>query len=270
MAFSFAEKSLNSLMKIKIALLGAGNVAWNLAPALEDAGHEITEVYARDGKQALEITERIYSAEAKEDLDFSDSRAELFILAVKDGAIAELVDQLILPEGSILVHTSGTMPMEVLAQSSASYIGVFYPLQSFTKGKKMDMDEVPFLLESEDEGTLQFLKKLAKTLSPLVYTLRSKDRQAVHVAAVFASNFTNHMLRIAEDVLHRQGLDREMLKPLIIETVSKSLQLGAKKAQTGPAIREDYETLEAHHQFLSYNEQLAEIYRLISQDIIDS
>ena len=257
-------------MKFKIAILGAGNLAWNLAPALEDAGHEITEVYARDIHKAKEITERIYSATPKDDLDFSDSRAELFILAIKDDALSEVADQAILPEGSVLVHTSGAIPMEVLSQSSASYVGVFYPLQSFTKGKKVDFEEVPFLLESEDEGSLQLLKKVAKSLSQLVYILRAKDRQAVHVAAVFASNFTNHMLRIAEDILHRQGLDPELLKPLIIESISKSLQQGARKAQTGPAIREDYETLEAHHHFLAYNEQLAEIYRLISQDIIDS
>jgi predicted short-subunit dehydrogenase-like oxidoreductase (DUF2520 family) len=257
-------------MKLKIAILGAGNLAWNLAPALEDAGHEITEVYARNIQKAREITERIYSAEAKDDLDFSESKAKLFILAIKDDALSDVADQLILPEGSILVHTSGAMPIEVISQSSASYVGVFYPLQSFTKGKKLDFEDVPFLLESEDEGTVQLLKKVAKSLSPLVYIIRAKDRQAVHVAAVFASNFTNHMLRIAEEILHRKGLDREMLKPLIIESISKSLQLGAKKAQTGPAIREDYETLEAHHQFLAYNEQLAEIYRLISQDIIDS
>jgi predicted short-subunit dehydrogenase-like oxidoreductase (DUF2520 family) len=257
-------------MKFKIAILGAGNLAWNLAPALEDAGHEITEVYARDLQKAKEITERIYTAVPKDDLDFSESRAELFILAIKDDALSEVADQVILPEGSILVHTSGAIPMEVLSQSSASYVGVFYPLQSFTKGKKVDFEEVPFLLESEDEGSLQLLKKVAKSLSQLVYILRAKDRQAVHVAAVFASNFTNHMLRIAEDILHRQGLDAELLKPLIIESISKSLQLGARKAQTGPAIREDYETLETHHHFLAYNEQLAEIYRLISQDIIDS
>ena len=257
-------------MKLKIAILGAGNLAWNLAPALEDAGHEITEVYARDLQKAKEITERIYTATPKDDLDFSESSAELFILAIKDDALSEVADQVILPEGSVLVHTSGAIPMEVLSQSSASYVGVFYPLQSFTKGKKVDFEEVPFLLESEDEGSLQLLKKVAKSLSQLVYILRGKDRQAVHVAAVFASNFTNHMLRIAEDILHRQGLDAELLKPLIIESISKSLQLGARKAQTGPAIREDYETLEAHHHFLAYNEQLAEIYRLISQDIIDS
>ena len=257
-------------MKFKIAILGAGNVAWHLAPALEDAGHEITEVYARDIEKAAQITERVYSAEPKDDLDFSESKAQIFILAVKDSAISELADAIILPEESILIHTSGAMSLDILGYSSASHSGIMYPLQSFTKGRKMDLDEVPFLLEAEDQETLQKLKILAKSLSPLVYVIRSKDRMAIHVAAVFASNFTNHMLRISEEVMRRQGLDFEMLKPLIVETLSKSLQLGAKNAQTGPAIREDYETMEEHHQFLNYNEQVAEIYRLISQDIIDS
>ena len=254
-------------MKLKIAILGAGNLAWNLAPALEDAGHEITEVYARELHKAKEITERIYSASPKDDLDFSESIAQLFILALKDDAIAEVADQVILPEGSILVHTSGAISMEVLSQSSASYIGVFYPLQSFTKGKKVDLEEVPFLLESEDEETLQLLKKLAKSLSPLVYTLRHKDRQAVHVAAVFASNFTNHMLRIAEDILHRQGLEPELLKPLIIESISKSLQLGAKKAQTGPAIRNDQVSMEKHISLLQGQDDLLQVYKTLSQFI---
>lgn len=257
-------------MKFKIAILGAGNVAWHLAPALENAGHEITEVYARDIEKAVKITERLYSAEPKEDLDFSESEAEIFILAVKDSAIPEVADAVILPEESILVHTSGAMPLDILGYSSASYTGIFYPLQSFTMGKKMDISEVPFLIESEDQDTLGKLKKLGNSLSQMVYVVRSKDRKAIHVAAVFASNFSNHMIRIAEEIMSRQGLDFEMLKPLIIETISKSLQIGAKNAQTGPAIREDYETLEEHHRFLNYNEQLAEIYRLISQDIIDS
>ena len=105
---------------------------------------------------------------------------------------------------------------------------------------------------------------------PIQYVVKSKDRKALHVAAVFAGNFTNHMIRIAEEIMNRQGLDFEMLKPLVIEAISKSLQLGAKKAQTGPAIREDFTTLENHYQFLAYNESIAEIYKLISQDIIDS
>jgi len=257
-------------MKFKIAILGAGNVAWHLAPALEDAGHSITEVYARTLRSAGSITDRVYAGEPKDDLDFSASEAEIFILAVKDSAIPEVSDEVILPENSILVHTSGSVPLDILNYSSASYTGIFYPLQSFTKGRKIEFDEVPFLLESDDEKTLLKLKKLAKSLSPLTYTVKSMDRKAMHIAAVFASNFSNHMIRIAEEIMRRQGLDFEMLKPLIIETISKSLQLGAKAAQTGPAIREDYETLEDHHRFLNYNEEIAEIYRLISQDIIDT
>ncbi len=257
-------------MKFNIAIIGAGNVAWHLAPALEDAGHTVTEVFARSISSASKITERVYLAEPKDDFDFSESKAEIFILSISDYAISEVADSLILPEQSILVHTSGTTPMDILGYSSASQIGVFYPLQSFSVGKKIDFADVPILIESDDQETLQKLKKLAKSLSDQIYTVRSKDRKGLHVAAVFASNFSNHMLRIAEEIMHRQGLDFEMLKPLIIETISKSLEIGAKKAQTGPAIREDYETLEAHHQFLNYNENIAEIYRLISQDIIDT
>lgn len=257
-------------MKFKVAILGTGNVAWHLAPALEDAGHIVTEVYGRDHNKVQQITKRLYNTEGKTDLDFSESEAEIFILAVSDQAISELADEVILPEDSILVHTSGAVSQDILDYSSASNTGIFYPLQTFTKDREINFEEVPFLLESEDGSTLQKLKKLAKSLSPLQYIVKSKDRMALHVAAVFASNFSNHMLRLAEEIMARKGLDYEMLKPLIIETMSKSLELGAKKAQTGPAVRSDFNTLDAHYKFLNYNEQVAEIYRLISQDIIDS
>ena len=268
--FQLPKKNYLSSMKFKIAILGTGNVAWHLAPALEDAGHTVTEIYGRDLSKAASLTNRLYTTEAKDDLDFSESEARIFILAVSDLAISELADELILPEGSILVHTSGSVSMDILGYSSASFTGIFYPLQTFSKDREIDFNEVPFLLESDDQETLQKLKKLAKSLSPLQYVVKSKDRLALHVAAVFASNFSNHMLRLSEEIMHRKGLDFEMLKPLIIETISKSLELGAKRAQTGPAIRSDLNTLELHHQFLNYNEQVAEIYRLISQDIIDS
>jgi predicted short-subunit dehydrogenase-like oxidoreductase (DUF2520 family) len=257
-------------MHFRIAIIGTGNVAWHLAPALEDAGHTITEIYGRDLEKAEWICGRVYEAEATDDLDFSESSAEIFILAVSDAAISEVADQVILPEGSILVHTSGSVPLDILGYSSASSIGIMYPLQTFSVGKEVDFKEVPFLLESDDVETLRVLKKLAKTLSPIQYVVKSKDRKALHIAAVFASNFTNHMIRIAEEIMKRQGLDFEMLKPLIVESLSKTLQIGPKKAQTGPAVRGDMDTLEAHHQFLNYNESIAEIYRLVSQDIIDS
>ncbi|UJP65471.1 Rossmann-like and DUF2520 domain-containing protein [Mongoliitalea daihaiensis] len=257
-------------MAFSIAIIGTGNIAWHLSSALEDAGHNVTEVYGRDIQKAIKITSKLYTTEAIDSLDFSESEAEIFILAVSDDAVASVADSIILPENSILVHTSGTLPIDVLGYSSASYTGIFYPLQTFTKGRGLDFSEVPFLVEADDAEVLRKLKNLAKSLSDLVYVVRSKDRKALHVAAVFASNFSNHMIRLSEEIMARQGLDFEMLKPLIIESISKSLELGAKKAQTGPARREDFDTMEEHYRFLNYNEQVAEIYRLISQDIIDS
>ncbi|WP_143959551.1 Rossmann-like and DUF2520 domain-containing protein [Litoribacter populi] len=257
-------------MHFKIAIIGTGNVAWHLASAFEDAGHEITEIYGRSIEKAEKWTERVYQGEATDSLDFTDSKAEIFVLAVSDSAISEVADEIILPEESILVHTSGSVPLEILGYSSAAYTGIFYPLQTFTKGKEVDFQQVPILLESDDQQTLLILKKLARSISPLQYVVKSKDRKALHIAAVFASNFTNHMVRIAEEIMHRQGLDFEMLKPLIIESMTKTLEMGARRAQTGPALRGDMDTLESHHQFLNYNETIAEIYRLVSQDIIDS
>ncbi|WP_041738297.1 Rossmann-like and DUF2520 domain-containing protein [Echinicola vietnamensis] len=256
--------------KYNIAVIGTGNVAWHLAPALENAGHTITEIYSRDAHRAEKIVHQLYTAEVKTDLDFSESKARIYIIAVNDMAISQVADGIILPEESILVHTSGSMPLDTLNYSSASYTGIFYPLQSFSKSRQIEMDEVPFLLESDDQATLQCLKKLAKSLSPHQYVVKSKDRKALHVAAVFASNFTNHMIHIAEEVMRRQGLDFDMLQPLIIEQISKTLEIGAKAAQTGPAVRGDLNVLDLHYQFLNYNDQLAEIYKIVSQDIIDA
>jgi|SRR5690554_361580 len=257
-------------MDFRIAIIGTGNVAWHLAPALESAGHTLTEVYSRDLHRASKITGRLYATESKDDLDFSESEAEIFIIAVTDHAIPDIADSIILPEGSILVHTSGSVPLQALAYSSASHTGIFYPLQSFSKSRDISFGDVAILLESDEPAVLQKLKLLAKSISPHQYVVKSKDRLALHIAAVFASNFTNHLIRVSEEIMNRQGLDFEMLKPLIIEQINKSLEIGAKGAQTGPALRGDISTLDRHFDFLSYNEQVAEIYKLISQDIIDS
>src|SRR5690554_2985506 len=126
-------------MKFSIAIIGTGNVAWHLAPALENAGHTITEVYSRDIHRASKVTGRLYATDPKDDLDFSGSEAEIYIIAVSDHAIPAIADSIILPEGSILVHTSGSMPLQVLAYSSATYTGIFYPLQSFSKSREIDL-----------------------------------------------------------------------------------------------------------------------------------
>lgn len=258
-----------STMKFNIAVIGTGNLAWHLAPALESAGHIVTEVYGRNIDKAARITSKLYAAEITDDLDFSESQAEIYILAVSDQAIPKVADSIILPEGSLLVHTSGSTPMDILAYSSASYIGTFYPLQSFTISREVNFRTVPILYESDDKHALGILKTLTQSISSSSYYIKSRDRQALHIAAVFASNFTNHMLRLSEEILERQGLDFEMLKPLVLEQIDKSLEMGPEASQTGPAIRGDFSTLDQHYHFLNYREQIAEIYKLVSQDIID-
>jgi predicted short-subunit dehydrogenase-like oxidoreductase (DUF2520 family) len=256
-------------MKFTVAIIGTGNVAWHLSSALENAGHDITEIYGRNLQNAHQLASRLYATEVQDHLDFTDSHANLFVIAVSDHAIAQVAEAVLLPEGSTLVHTSGTVPLDILSYSSADFTGILYPLQGFTKTKGIPFEEVPFLLEADDKDTLKNLKKLCKSLKAPSYEIRSKDRRTIHVAAVFAANFTNHMLFLAESVMQRKGLPFDILKPLVIEQMNKALQIGAGEAQTGPASRNDLNTLENHHDFLSYNERIAEIYRIISQDIID-
>lgn len=252
-----------------VSIIGAGNVAWHLAIALDNAGYAVKEVFSRNARNATAVVERLYAATAKTDLDFSDSRSRIFIIAVTDDAMTEVVQDLILPEDAILVHTSGSRPMSILEQS-AKNIGVLYPLQTFTKSKKVDFSEVPMFIEASDKTGQGILMNMAKAISNKVFNITSDDRKAIHVAAVFASNFTNHMLSIAQGILSRRGLDFQMLKPLIAETVNKSLTLGPRATQTGPARRGDLEILDIHMEFLKGDDDaLAEIYRVISQHIVD-
>jgi predicted short-subunit dehydrogenase-like oxidoreductase (DUF2520 family) len=257
-------------MSKRISFIGSGNLAWHLAPTLENAGHAVTEVYSRNKKNAQGLVEKLYQAEIKEDLNFGDSDADIIIIAVADDAIEEVVQELILPEDAIVVHTSGAKSIGILGYAATENFGVFYPLQTFSKSKKVQFDEIPICIEAENSFTESVLKSLANDISKQVYIIDSQERRTLHVAAVFACNFTNHCLTIAEQILHSNKLDFKILKPLIAETINKSLELGPLKAQTGPAKRHDFETLDGHMAYLESNEELAELYRLFSQNIVDS
>lgn len=252
-----------------VSFIGSGNLAWHLAPALDNAGYIVREVYSKNYKHAQALVGRLYQAELKVSTDFSTSKSKLFIIAVSDDAIRELATEIILPKDAILVHTSGSQSLSALGYAATSNIGVFYPLQTFSKAKKVDFTSIPIFVESENADTGKILLKMAKAISKNVKQISSDDRKALHIAAVFASNFTNHMLTLSKDILEANDLDFEMVKPLIIETINKSLSIGPENAQTGPAKRGDMEILDRHMEFLQHDETLAEIYRLISQHIIN-
>lgn len=259
----FEDKSYN------VTFIGSGNLAWHLAPALDNTDFPVKEVFSRHRKNAAALADRLYQAEIRSSLDFTMSPSRIFILAVNDDVIAEIAQDLLLPENAIVVHTSGSQPLSVLGYTGTPNIGVLYPLQTFSKSQKVDFREIPFFIESENADTEDVLMALAKSISKKVYRINSEKRKALHLAAVFASNFTNHMLSVATAIAQQYGLDPKVLNPLIAETINKSLAIGPDKAQTGPARRGDLEILDKHIAFLQYDQQLAEIYRIVTQHILD-
>jgi predicted short-subunit dehydrogenase-like oxidoreductase (DUF2520 family) len=259
---------------MKISFIGSGNVAWHLAQAFEEAGHWICEVYSRDTQKARLLAAQLYDTNIQPDLNFSDSEAEIIVIAVSDDAIDSVLERVVLPEGVILVHTSGTRSLaefqKLVEIYSDVYVhtGVFYPLQTFTKDVEMDYKELPFCIESKNEIIENKLIQLAKSISENVNRMDSDERFILHVAAVFASNFTNYLLTVSHNLLEREQLSFELLKPLIQTTIYKAMLNDPAVAQTGPARRGDWKTTGRHLEYLQEtNEDWTDIYRLLTDKI---
>ncbi|MEM9390711.1 MAG: Rossmann-like and DUF2520 domain-containing protein [Bacteroidota bacterium] len=258
-------------MAYRISVIGSGNVAWHLAPALENAGYGVYEVYGRSSKRVKELVSRLYEAEVKKDLNFSHSKSDVFIIATSDEAVEEMAQEISLPnEDSILVHTSGSLSAGILSYAATEHIGIFYPVQSLTRHKPTNFNEIPICIEGESTLSRGVLKELGNAISRKVVSINSDQRLALHLAAVFANNFVNHFLGVSNNVLRENKLDQDLLYPLVKETLEKAAEIGPKDAQTGPAKRHDFETLDRHLEYLKKNEALAEVYRIVSQHIVDS
>jgi predicted short-subunit dehydrogenase-like oxidoreductase (DUF2520 family) len=254
---------------VQVSFIGSGNLAWHLAPALDNSDFPVQEVYSKNPAHAALLVERLYQADVKASLDFSTSASQIFIIATADEAIEEVVQEIVLPDEAILLHTSGSQPLTILGYAPTPNLGVFYPLQTFSKTKKVEFKDVPLFIESTSPAADKALRAMGNSLSKTVVPISSYDRKALHVAAVFASNFTNHMLLVAQDIMKENSLSYDWLKPLISEMINKSLSIGPENAQTGPARRGDLEILDKHVEFLQENLSTAELYRVISQHIID-
>lgn len=253
-----------------VSFIGSGNIAWHLAPALDNAGYVVREVFSRNPRHAEALTGRLYQADVKASLDFSTSKSKLFIIATSDDAIQEVAMNIVLPDDATLIHCSGSQPLSILQFAAAANTGVLYPLQTFSKSKRVEFKNIPVFIESSSEESERQLMTLARAISEKTRKITSAERKALHVAAVFASNFPNHLFAIAKSILQANSLEFDLLKPLIQETVTKSLAVGPEQAQTGPAVRGDLEVLDRHMEFLSEDEKVAEIYRLLSQHIVDT
>lgn len=243
-----------------INMIGSGNVAYHLLNALKNSSQfRVQNVAVRSLEKAKQFIEEELLV-----LEISNLQpADITIISVSDNAIKEVSDA-IAYENSLVVHTSGTTALQVLNNKNRK--GVFYPLQTFSKNKVLNLKEVPLCLEAEYETDLKELKSLAADLSDNVFEISSEQRKSLHVSAVFVSNFVNHMYHIGHTICKEHHIPFDVLKPLIKETADKINYLTPQQAQTGPAVRHDDLTTIAHEAFLQ-NNTYKEIYKLITKSI---
>lgn len=246
---------------IKISVIGYGNVAQHLIHAFQQNSAVIIEqVFVREKTIS---TENILNFELIS--DWNDLvPSDLFIIAVSDDAIEEVSKNFPL-KNQLVVHTSGSVGLEKISDHNRR--GVFYPLQTFTKGKEVAFSQIPICLETEFSADLEILKNTAAAISEKIYLINSQQRKALHVAAVFVNNFVNHLYQIGNEICQENQIPFSILQPLIKETASKIETLLPKNAQTGPAKRNDQQTIASHLAFLSESEIHQEIYKLLTQSI---
>lgn len=252
---------------MRIVILGTGNLATQLGMALHAQHAEIIQVYGRTGTSASDLANLLGCT-------FTTSKpeiitdADLYILAVSEAAITEVLSDAPF-RNRLIVHTSGSISIDILASFSNNY-GVFYPLQTLSKQKAADFSAVPICIEANSTENLEKLSRLAKTISDQVFEINSTQRRELHLAAVFVCNFVNHFYAIGEKLLLEQHLDFNLLKPLIAETAQKAMLFSPPDVQTGPAVRDNQKIMELHLKMLEQHPEWQKLYALISSDIIST
>ena len=249
----------------RVVIIGAGNLATQLALALTGRGIQVKQVYSRTLETAKALAIQV-SADFTNDLSCLVTDADLYIISVKDSAIEEVLMNLVLDKSRLIVHTAGSIPMEVLSSYTNNY-GVFYPLQTFTKSRKVDFSVIPICIEANDTSTLVKLQQLAEILSTSVQQVDSDQRRTLHLAGVFVNNFVNHLYVIGSEILQHKKLDFNLLKPLILETAQKVEILHPMEAQTGPARRNDQAVISAQLKQLQEFPEFQKIYNSVTESI---
>lgn len=245
---------------IKVVLIGSGNVAHHLIEAFAKSKIvEVTQVFSR---QKESVSPLFDSNKITDDYN-NLAKADLYIIAVSDDAIATVSSQLTF-KNRLVVHTSGSVSLDVLDKKNRK--GSFYPLQTFSKKKAVDFSQIPICLESENDSDFELLDKVAQSISNTVFKINSEQRKALHVSAVFVNNFVNHLYQMGNEICEANKVPFQILKPLILETANKVMTLSPAAAQTGPAIRNDKQTIASHLDFL-LDENQKNIYTILTQSI---
>ena len=250
----------------RIAIIGSGNLAEAMARTMARSGLEAAQIFARNPERGP-VVARLAGCGWTSDPEQLDRDADLYVIAVSDRAVAEVASTLPIPATAAVAHTAGSVPLDAIP-ARFTRRAVFYPMQTFTKGREVDFTQIPIFLESSAPEWRPELEAVARQLSRTVIWADSAQRAKVHLAAVFACNFANHMYAIGEEVVRGAGLDFGVLRALIAETAAKACDARSPRdVQTGPAVRNDTPTQDRHLALLDGNPTLQEIYTQISKDI---
>lgn len=252
---------------MKINFIGSGNLAWNLSKELQKKGFEIAQVYSKTRENAKQLASEL-------NCSFTNNfekiiQADLFIIAISDTALLSMCNNKILNQiinNSPVVHTAGSVDVDVLSSLSDNY-GVFYPLQTFSKHKEVNYKNIPICIEANSKRLQTELAGIASKISNDVRLINSEQRKMIHLSAVFACNFTNYMYSVADKILSDCNVNFDILLPLIQETYEKVKTNSPISVQTGPAKRNDINTLIKHDNLLRDYPNFKEIYKLLSQNI---
>lgn len=252
---------------MKICILGSGNVAHHMSKALFNAGHDILQVYGRNRVTTKAVAKRCKS-EAIQDINSLTDKAELYLIAVSDNAIEQVANLIPfqLNNKQIAAHTAGSIPIRSL-ERAGMHLGSFYPLQTFSKSRRLSFKKIPMCIHGSDGYTLKKLTTLAKTISKDVRIIDDETRKEIHLSAVFACNFVTHLIAESEAILDDAQVDRSILAPLIKETIAKTIQQGAAHAQTGPAKRGDSKVINSHVAMLEQKPAMQKLYKQLSKAI---
>lgn len=246
-----------------VVIIGSGNVAQHLIKALyKNSFYTIIQCFTRNRDSVSHLLD---DALITNDYNLIKP-ADVYIISVSDAAVAQVSSALCF-ENKLVVHTSGSISINEL--DSKNRRGVLYPLQTFSKNKELNYNQIPFCIEAENNTDYLLLEKLAQSISSNVYSTTSQQRASLHIAAVFVSNFVNHLYEIGNQICTEKNVSFEILKPLIEETAQKIKTISPKEAQTGPAKRQDTIIINKHLQMLTQQNH-KEIYKLLTQSIIDN
>lgn len=250
---------------MKVVIIGSGNVATVLGRKIKEAGHEILEIVGRNKESVSSLAAEL-NAKKVFHLNTISSLADLYLVAVSDKAIIEIADELRVND-KLVVHTAASHPIDVLAECSINY-GVIYPLQTIAK-EVADYSDIPLLVNGVDTATIETLTDFCHQLSANVQFASDDERLKLHLGAVFLNNFTNHLFALTQQYFKSNHLDFDLLRPLVERTLENVKSEDAAKVQTGPAIRNDFETMKKHRHLLEKYPLMQKLYEEISNSIIE-